>query len=104
MPSVTGFENHRGRTVLGPQASALGRVRSGTGNGDGTEGLLSPTAVGTYLHGPVLARNPGLADLILRRATGLRLPPLQVPDQDSARDLHLHRPPHARGRRMLRRL
>jgi len=103
MPTLTGFENHQGRTVLGEQATALGRVRRGTGNGDGTDGLLSATAVGTYLHGPVLARNPDLADLILRRATGLPLAALQIPDQDSARDLHLRRAYPGRERWMVRR-
>jgi CobQ-like glutamine amidotransferase family enzyme len=93
---LTGFENHRGRTTLGPDAAPLGRVLHGVGNGDGTDGVLTPTVVGTYLHGPVLARNPDLADLLLHRATGLTLSPLEVPGQDEARRLHLHsrRPGH----------
>jgi lipid II isoglutaminyl synthase (glutamine-hydrolysing) len=87
---LTGFENHRGRTTLGPDVAALGRVVEGVGNGDGAEGVLTATAVGTYLHGPVLARNPDLADLLLRRATGLTFSPLDVPGQSETRRLHLH--------------
>ena len=86
---LTGFENHRGRTVRGAAAAPLGRVVTGIGNGDGTDGALTTTVVGTYLHGPVLARNPDLADLLLRRATGLTLSPLSVPGQEDARRLHL---------------
>lgn len=93
---LTGFENHRGRTRLGPDVAPLGRVVRGTGNGDGTEGVLTPTLVGTYLHGPVLARNPALADLVLSRATGLDLPALHVDDEQAARRAHL---PPAAGRR-----
>jgi hypothetical protein len=65
LPALTGYENHAGLTDLGPDATPLGRVDVGVGNGDGTEGALGGHVVGTYLHGPVLARNPALADLIL---------------------------------------
>jgi hypothetical protein len=94
--TLTGFENHSGHTCLGADATPLGRVLVGTGNGEGTDGVLTASAVGTYLHGPVLARNPTLADFILRRATGQVLPELQVPDEAFARDLHLRQ---ARRRR-----
>ncbi len=96
--TLTGFENHRGHTTLGPDTTPLSRVISGTGNGDGTDGVLTSTVVGTYLHGPVLARNPDLADFLLHRATGLALPPLEVPGQDDARRLHL-RSRHSRPSR-----
>jgi CobQ-like glutamine amidotransferase family enzyme len=87
---LTGFENHQGRTTLGPGIRPLGHVQSGTGNGNGDDGVLTDTVVGTYLHGPVLARNPDLADLILRRATGqASLPPLSVPHENDARAYHL---------------
>lgn len=88
---LTGFENHRGVTALGPGARPLGQVVTGTGNGvgDRAEGVLTPTVVGTYLHGPVLARNPALADALLERATGLRPAPLELPDQAAVRDLRL---------------
>ena len=64
---LIGFENHA-RNYVGAEASPLGQVRTGTGNGAGTEGLVMGTLIGTHLHGPVLARNPGLADHILRTA------------------------------------
>jgi CobQ-like glutamine amidotransferase family enzyme len=74
LPALTGFENHGARTRPGPGVTTLGRVEAGVGNGDGTEGLVTRHGdgyvVGTYLHGPVLARNPGLADLLLAWAAG----------------------------------
>jgi lipid II isoglutaminyl synthase (glutamine-hydrolysing) len=68
--ALTGFENHGGVTTLGPLVRPLGRVRRGVGNGDATDGATSGRVVGTYLHGPALARNPALADLLLSWATG----------------------------------
>jgi lipid II isoglutaminyl synthase (glutamine-hydrolysing) len=76
---LTGFENHQGHTTLGPYAAPLARVVRGVGNGDGTEGVVQGAIVGTYLHGPALARNPQLADLLLTRVLGRPLPPLDVP-------------------------
>ena len=68
---LTGFENHSGRTILGPSATAFGKVSVGHGNGDGKfDGAVSGNIFGTYLHGPILARNPEFADLLLTRATG----------------------------------
>lgn len=91
--SLTGFENHRGVTTLGPGTAPLGRVLTGTGNGTGTkyrgEGVLTERIIGTYLHGPVLARNPALADHILHQATGQTLPPLDLPDQAALRKTYL---------------
>jgi lipid II isoglutaminyl synthase (glutamine-hydrolysing) len=72
---LTGFENHQGVTRLGPQVRPLARTTLGTGNGDGTEGAYAGRVLGTYLHGPALVRNPGLADLLLFWAAG-PLPPL----------------------------
>jgi CobQ-like glutamine amidotransferase family enzyme len=67
---VAGFENHAGRTLLDAGATALGRVVAGHGNdGDsGFEGCRVGAAIGTYLHGPLLPRNPELADWLLGRA------------------------------------
>ena len=67
LPRLTGFENHGGRTTLGPGVRPLGTVVTGGGNGDGsgTDGALADRLVGTYLHGPVLPRNPALADHVL---------------------------------------
>ena len=70
LTSVAGFENHAGRTLLDPGATPLGRVVAGHGN-DGTsgnEGCRVGAAIGTYLHGPLLPRNPVLADWLLGRA------------------------------------
>lgn len=67
---LTGFENHAGRTVPGAAGRTLGRVEVGDGNGDGTEGVVTGRVVGTYLHGPALARNPALADALLALVVG----------------------------------
>ena len=70
LPPLTGFENHGGRTHLGPGVKPLVHVTTGMGNDGVTEGAWSNTILGTYAHGPALARNPALADLLLRWATG----------------------------------
>ncbi|WP_184840713.1 type 1 glutamine amidotransferase [Allocatelliglobosispora scoriae] len=70
LPALTGFENHGGRTHVGPGARPLAKVLAGIGNDGSTEGAWSGTMLGTYAHGPALARNPDLADLLLRWATG----------------------------------
>jgi hypothetical protein len=73
---LAGFENHGGRTYLGPGEQALGRVVSGFGNNgkDGAEGVRRGRLVGTYLHGPLLPKNAWLADVLigwaLARASG----------------------------------
>ncbi|GAC1361963.1 MAG: hypothetical protein NVSMB32_01750 [Actinomycetota bacterium] len=73
---LSGFENHAGITTLGQGVRPLGRVVAGSGNGDGRDGAyVEGRILATYLHGPVLARNPGLADLLLSWITG-PLPPL----------------------------
>jgi lipid II isoglutaminyl synthase (glutamine-hydrolysing) len=73
---LTGFENHGGRTHLGADANPLARVRVGVGNDGHTEGAYHDRVLGTYAHGPALARNPALADLLLRWATGGELAPI----------------------------
>jgi lipid II isoglutaminyl synthase (glutamine-hydrolysing) len=75
LPTLTGFENHMGVTRLGPGVRPLSRTIVGTGNGDGTEGCYAGRVIGTYLHGPALARNPALADLLLSWVAG-PLPPM----------------------------
>jgi CobQ-like glutamine amidotransferase family enzyme len=72
--TLAGFENHAGRTYLDEGAEPLGRVLAGFGNdGDsGFEGCRAGRAVGTYLHGPLLPRNPWLADWLLAQAIGHR--------------------------------
>lgn len=83
VPLLSGFENHAGLTRLGPQARPLGRVQAGTGNGDGWDGaIVEGRILATYLHGPVLARNPALADLLLGWVAG-DLPPIEAGDTDA---------------------
>ncbi len=89
LPPLTGYENHAGVTDLGPSARPLGRVLVGHGNdhGDGTEGAVAGRVVGTYLHGPVLARNPALADLLLSWVVGdAALAPIEDAEVDALRD------------------
>lgn len=69
-PSLVGFENHGGRTYLGEGAKPLGKVIKGCGNNgeDKTEGIVFNNFLGTYLHGPVLAKNPVFADHLIQLA------------------------------------
>ena len=86
---LTGFENHRGGTVLGAAASPLGAVVKGVGNrcdppGNGFDGAVQGSVIATYMHGPCLARNPQLADLLLSTVVG-DLAPLPMPEVDLLR-------------------
>jgi CobQ-like glutamine amidotransferase family enzyme len=89
LPTLTGYENHGAVTRLGPDARALARVVVGVGNGggDGTEGAVGGRVFATYLHGPVLARNPGLADAVLSSVLG----PLEPLEDTEAEDLRRER-------------
>jgi lipid II isoglutaminyl synthase (glutamine-hydrolysing) len=73
--TLAGFENHAGRTLLDAGAEPLGRVIAGFGNDgeSGREGCRVGRAVGTYLHGPLLPRNPWFADWLLAQALANRL-------------------------------
>ena len=86
-PALSGYENHAGVTSVGPGASPAGRVRVGVGNGDGsgTDGVWAGRVLGTYLHGPVLARNPALADLLLGWAVGDLVVPRRPARQQALR-------------------
>jgi CobQ-like glutamine amidotransferase family enzyme len=85
LPLLTGFENHGGITALSPGTTPLGRVKVGHGNGEGgVEGVVAGRVLGTYLHGPALARNPALADLLLSWVVGA-LEPLDEPLVDRLR-------------------
>lgn len=87
LPTLTGFENHGGVTMIRSGARPLARVVAGVGNGsgDGTEGAWAGRVVGTYLHGPVLARNPVLADLLLGWASGRPLGTLDDHEESALR-------------------
>ncbi|MBU6363007.1 MAG: glutamine amidotransferase [Acidobacteria bacterium] len=101
---VVGFENHAGRTLLGPGATPLGTVIAGHGNDgeSGAEGVVRLRAIGTYLHGPLLPKNPWVADTLLRWALAHRtggeptLAPLDDSLEDAARQVAAGR---ARGER-----
>jgi CobQ-like glutamine amidotransferase family enzyme len=71
---LAGFENHGGRTYLGPGAEPLGRVVRGHGNNgtDGLEGVRRANVIGTYLHGPLLPKNAWLADRLIQLALARR--------------------------------
>jgi CobQ-like glutamine amidotransferase family enzyme len=89
LPELIGFENHGGATSLGPDARPVAHVAIGVGNGDGrqTEGAVQQNVYGTYLHGPALALNPALADLLIATAVG-ELPAL---DDELCTRLREHR-------------
>ena len=89
---LAGFENHGGRTRLGPGATPLGRVLKGHGNDgasgyEGVRGGAHGTVLGTYLHGPLLPKNSWFADWLTATALGLdpsELPPLDDAFEDAA--------------------
>jgi CobQ-like glutamine amidotransferase family enzyme len=103
LPPLTGYENHGGVTILGKGAQPLGRVRSGVGNGSNgadstwgsagppaealTDGAINGRVWATYMHGPVLARNPALADRLLEMVTG----PLSALDDRESEALRVER-------------
>jgi lipid II isoglutaminyl synthase (glutamine-hydrolysing) len=86
---LAGFENHGGRTQLGPGAMPLGRVLKGHGNNgvDGYEGVRRDSVIGTYLHGPLLPKNVWFADWLIETALGLD-EPLEPLDDRLEADAH----------------
>lgn len=73
---IVGFENHGGRTHLGPKMKPLAKVINGNGNNgtDGWEGAVYKNAIGSYFHGPLLPKNPAIADWLLSKALGALMP------------------------------
>jgi hypothetical protein len=88
LPALVGYEWHRGRTTLGPEAQPLAVVEVGVCNGGdpATDGAVHGHVLGTYLHGPLLPRNPELADLLLGWALGRELEPLRSEFAERARE------------------
>ena len=80
---LAGFENHGGRTYLGPGTAPLGRILKGAGNNgqDGVEGARSGSVIGTYLHGPLLPKNVWFADWLIGAALRMSLPLSPLPDE-----------------------
>jgi len=87
---LAGFENHGGRTYLGPDALALGRVVRGHGNDgrSGLEGARTGNTIGTYLHGPLLPKNAWFADWLI--ATALHIDPSELTPLDDAFEHNAH--------------
>lgn len=92
---LVGFENHGGRTYLSNPKSAFGRVIYGYGNNgkDKTEGLIYYNAIGTYLHGPILSKNPEVADFLIEKALvikykrSIKLKPIDNVIEEKARQV-----------------
>ncbi len=80
---LAGFENHGGRTHLGPSATPLGRVLAGHGNNgaDRREGVRERGVIGTYLHGPLLPKNAWFADWLIQTALGCAEPLSPLDDE-----------------------
>ncbi len=102
--TIAGFENHAGRTLLDDGAQALGRVVAGYGNdgASGREGCRVGRSIGTYLHGPLLPRNPWLADLLLSwaiaHAEGAEPAPLEPLSDELEHQAHAVAAGRARAR------
>jgi CobQ-like glutamine amidotransferase family enzyme len=90
---LVGFENHGGRTYLGPTGRPLGKVLLGRGNNgqDGFEGAIYKHAIGTYIHGPCLPKNPHLADYLIQAALLRRYGPVELLPLEDDLELQAHR-------------
>ena len=92
--TIVGFENHGGRTYLGQNAQPFAKVIKGYGNNgeDGTEGVVYKNAIGCYFHGPLLPKNPQIADFLIQKTLEVRykkvieLEPLDDSLEDKARE------------------
>lgn len=87
---LAGFENHAGRTQLGPSSKPLGKVIQGFGNDgvSGSEGVRNGASVGTYLHGPLLPKNWWFADWLIAQSLGIELDDLSPLDDQLERQAH----------------
>jgi CobQ-like glutamine amidotransferase family enzyme len=98
--TVVAFENHSGRTYLGPGCRPLGKGLIGGGNNgeDGTEGAIYKNAYGCYLHGSLLPKNPRLADYLLSQALARRHGPVELAHLDDALEMTAHESAVTRAR------
>ena len=90
--SLVGFENHGGRTFLGKKVKPLGKVIKGLGNNgkDGSEGAIYKNSFGTYMHGPILPKNPHFADHLLRLALERKYPSIKLEELDDTLEWQAH--------------
>jgi lipid II isoglutaminyl synthase (glutamine-hydrolysing) len=91
--TIVGFENHAGRTRLGTGVAPLGRVLHGSGNNgtDGGEGVRAGRVIGTYIHGPLLPKNPWLADWLVQASLERRHGAVALDALDDALEMEAHR-------------
>ncbi len=88
---IVGFENHGGRTILGANIESLGKVLKGHGNNDdGTEGAKYKNSFGTYMHGPILPKNPHFADHLIRLALEKKFGSVELKELDDALEWQAH--------------
>jgi CobQ-like glutamine amidotransferase family enzyme len=91
--TLVGFENHSGKTYLGKELKALGKVVTGNGNNgdDGFEGACSGKVYGTYLHGSLLPKNPYFADQLIAQALERRYGAVKLAPLDDSFELNAHK-------------
>ncbi len=91
--TLVGFENHAGRTYLGPTLKPLGRVIKGHGNNgsDLTEGVIYNNVIGSYMHGPLLPKNPWLTDYLLFKALEYRNQEFNPAELDDSLEIKAHK-------------
>lgn len=89
---IVGFENHAGRTYIGDH-KPFGKVLTGSGNNakDGTEGILYKNVIGTYLHGPLLPKNPHISDYLIRNAMNRKYGTSELMPLDDSQELEANK-------------
>lgn len=97
---VVGYENHSGLTTLDNPAECLGKVVNGSGNNgqDETEGCFYKNCIGTYLHGPILPKNPQIADFLIKKALERRGKNIELKKLDDHEEEQAHRSAVSRPR------
>ena len=90
---LVGYENHSGRTYLGQGMEPLGKVIVGWGNNgkDGGEGAIYKNIFASYLHGPLLPKNPWFTDYLIQRALARRYGPVELPSLDDTIENAAHK-------------